>query len=101
MIKTFDLENNLNTVYKNSPNTPRVAVTLNIAINKPERCAGIYSLINRLFSQGTTNRTAEQIANELDENAIEFYSDSKQDYFRLRMICLNEDLMQFSKSSNF
>ena len=94
MIKTFDLDNNLSAVYKNSPNTPRIAVTLNMAINKPERCAGIYSLINRLFSQGTTNRTAEQIANELDENAIEFYSDSKQDYFRLRMICLNEDFEQ-------
>ncbi|MBR1907554.1 insulinase family protein [bacterium] len=91
MIKTFDLDNNLSAVYKNSPNTPRIAVTLNMAVDKPERCAGIYSLINRLLSQGTSNRSAEQIANELDENAIEFYSDSKQDYFRLRMICLNED----------
>lgn len=91
MINTFTLENNLNAVYKNSPNTPRIAITLNIGINKPEKISGTYSLINRLFTQGTKTRSAEQIATELDENAIEFYSDSKQDYYRLRMICLNED----------
>ena len=91
MINTFTLKNKLNAVYKNSPNTPRIAITLNIGINNPEKFAGTYSLINRLFTQGTKSRSAEQIATELDENAIEFYSDLKQDYYRLRMICLNED----------
>lgn len=94
-MKNFDLKNNLHAIYQDSPNTPRIALTLNIAINTPEKKAGINSLITRLLTQGTKNLSAEQIANELDENAIEFYSDNKQDYFRFRMICLNED---FDKS---
>ena len=91
MINTFTLNNNLNAVYKNSPNTPRIAITLNIGINKPEKISGTYTLIKRLFTQGTKSRSSEQIATELDENAIEFYSDSKQDHYTLRMSCLTED----------
>lgn len=45
--------------------------------------------------QGTKDRTSEQIAKELDENAIELYIDMKQDYLRFRFISLNED---FEKS---
>ena len=45
-------------------------MSLNIAINKPEKIAGIYSIMNRLLLQGTKTRSAEQLANELDANAI-------------------------------
>ena len=41
--------------------------------------------------QGTKSRTSEQLAKELDENAIELSVDMKQDYLRFRFLCLNED----------
>lgn len=44
--------------------------------------------------QGTKNRTSEQLAQELDENAIEFNCDMKQDYLRFRFVCLNEDFQK-------
>lgn len=90
-MKTLELKNKINVAYKQNKNTPRVAITFNVAINKPEKCAGIYSLMNRLLLQGTKNRTSEQLANELEENAIEIYCDMKQDYLRFRLVCLNED----------
>ena len=90
-MKTLELKNKINVAYKQNKNTPRVAITFNVAINKPEKGAGIYSLMNRLLLQGTKNRTSEQLANELEENAIEIYCDMKQDYLRFRLVCLNED----------
>ncbi len=90
-MKNFELKNGIKAAYKQNKNTPRIAICLNIAINKPEKSAGIYSTMNRLFLQGTKNRTSEQLANELEENAIEVSCDMKQDYLRFRMVCLNED----------
>ncbi len=90
-MKNLELKNKINVAYKQNKNTPRVAITFNVAINKPEKGAGIYSLMNRLLLQGTKNRTSEQLANELEENAIEIYCDMKQDYLRFRLVCLNED----------
>ncbi|MBR1943728.1 insulinase family protein [bacterium] len=90
-MKEFELKNKIKCAYKQNKNTPRTAVCLNVAINKPEKSAGIYSLMNRLLLQGTKNRTSVELANELEENAIEVSCDMKQDYIRFRMVCLNED----------
>jgi len=90
-VKEFELKNKIKCAYKQNKNTPRTAVCLNVAINKPEKSAGIYSLMNRLLLQGTKNRTSVELANELEENAIEVSCDMKQDYIRFRMVCLNED----------
>ena len=90
-MEELSLRNNIKTICKINKNTPRTAVCFNIAINKPEKSAGIYSLMNRLLLQGTKNRTAVELANELEENAIEVSCDMKQDYLRFRMVCLNED----------
>jgi len=48
----------------------------------------------RLFMQGTNNRTAEQIAQELDKYAIEFSAELKQDFLRFKFVCLNEDFQK-------
>src|SRR5574344_432137 len=94
-MKEFELENGIKSVYKQNKNTPRVALCLNFAINDEEKIPGVYNLLCRLFLQGTKNRTSEQLANELDENAIELSCDMKQDYLRFRFVSLNED---FEKS---
>lgn len=91
-MKKFELKNKIKVAYKQNKNTPRIGMSLNVAINKPEKMAGIYSIMNRLLLQGTKTRSAEQLANELDANAIEVSCDMKQDYLRFRVVCLNEDL---------
>ncbi len=93
-MREFELKNGIKAVHKQNKNTPRTALCLNIAINKPEKTAGVYSLMNRLLLQGTKNRTAVELANELEENAIEISCDMKQDYLRFRLVCLNEDIKQ-------
>lgn len=90
-MQEFELKNNIKSVYKQNKNTPRVALTLNFSINEEEKTAGIYCLMSRLLMQGTKNRASEQLAKELDENAIELCVDMKQDYLRFKLLCLNED----------
>ena len=90
-MKEFQLKNNIKAVYKQNKNTPRIGLSFNLSINEAEEFAGTYCLMSRLLLQGTKNRTSEQLAKELDENAIEFSCDMKQDYLRFRLVCLNED----------
>lgn len=85
------LNNNMPAVIKKNANTPRAALNFYIRISNPEKKAGIYVLLNRLFWQGTKTRSAKEIADILDENAIDCYSDMKQDYYRFKILCLNED----------
>lgn len=89
--KITTLKNNTQFFYKRNKNTPRVSLCLNFSIEEPEKGAGIYALMSRLFMQGTKTRSAEQIAEELDAYAIDFSVELKQDYLRFRFVCLNED----------
>ncbi len=91
-MKKLILNNNIPIILKENKNTPRIAVTLYFKINKPEEIPGEYSLLNRLFMQGTKKRTAEQIAQELDENALECSCEMKHDFIRFKLLCLNEDI---------
>lgn len=93
-MQEFTLKNNIKAVYRQNKNTPRVGFSFNFSINDAESLAGTYCLMSRLLLQGTKNRTSEQLANELDENAIEFNCDMKQDYLRFRFVCLNEDFQK-------
>ena len=90
-MREFILKNGIKTCIKQNADTPRVALTMNIAINKDEKYAGQYSLMNRLLLKGTQKYSSEEISNILDENAIEFYTEMKCDYLRFRFVCLNED----------
>lgn len=90
-MREFNLNNNIKSVYKKNPNTPRMAFSFNIAINNPEKYAGTYSLMNRLLLQGTKKYNNLELAKVLDENAIELCTEMKQDYLRFRFVCLNED----------
>jgi len=91
MKKEVRLNNNIDLFYKKNPNTPRVALCLNFSLNQIEKFPGLYSIMTRLFMQGTKNRTAEQLAEEFDRYAINFSCELKQDYLRFKFVCLNED----------
>ncbi len=89
--KVFKLKNDIEVLYKCNKNTPRVALCFNLSLNDPIPNPGDYTLMTRLFMQGTKNRTAQQLAEELDFYAIEFSSELKLDYLKLKFVCLNED----------
>ena len=89
--KISKLKNKTEFFYKRNKNTPRVALCLNMKSENYEPKAGVETLMARLFMQGTKNRTAEEIANELDSYAIEFSVEARPDYFRFKFVCLNED----------
>ncbi|MBQ2644444.1 insulinase family protein [bacterium] len=90
-MKQINLKNGIKVILNENKNTPRIAVTFYLCLENPENKAGINVILNRLFLQGTKKRTAEQIANETEENAIELYSEIKTDYLRFKGLCLNED----------
>ena len=90
-IKISELKNNIEFVYKRNPDTPRVAFYLNFSLNNPLPDPGVYSLMVRLFLQGTKKYNAQQLSEELDKYAIEFTAEMKLDYVKFKFVCLNED----------
>lgn len=90
-MREFKLTNNIETCVKTNRNTPRTAFCLNFSINKPQKFAGEYLLMNRLLLRGTQKYKSEELSAILDENAIELYTEMKYDYLRFRFVALNED----------
>ncbi len=91
-METYTLNNGIKTIIKKNKSTPRTAVVLCAQINVDETKAGLYYLMCQMLFQGTKNRNSEQIANELDENAIDLSVEKKYDYIRFKILCLNEDI---------
>ncbi len=89
--KITKLSNNIEFAYKRNKNTPRTAFYLNFSLNNPLPEPGVYSLMVRLFMQGTKTRTAQALSEELDKYAIEFTAELKLDYIKFKFVCLNED----------
>lgn len=89
------LKNNINYIYKNNKNTPRMALCFNLSVNNAEKIPGIYSLVARLLLQGTKNYNSEQLANEFEKYAIDLSCELFPNYLRFKFVCLNED---FSKA---
>ncbi|MGM9993415.1 MAG: M16 family metallopeptidase [Candidatus Avigastranaerophilus sp.] len=87
------LKNGIKVDIKTNKNTPRTAIVMHIRYNKNNTGKkSIYSLLSSLLFQGTKSTSAEQLAQELDENAIDIYYDLKADYMRFKILCLNEDV---------
>jgi len=95
MTEVSKLQNEVQFIYKQNKNTPRMALCLNFSINQPEQTAGIYTLMARLLLQGTKKYNSEQLANEFEKYAIDFSSELFPNYLRVKFVCLNED---FSKA---
>ena len=91
-MQKYILENGITTIIKNNKNTPRTAFVMYAKLNNDEHKAGLYYLMSQLLFQGTTNRTSEQLAIDLEENAIDISVEKKADYIRFKIQCLNEDI---------
>ena len=89
--KIYRLKNDIEVLERGNPESPRVALCLNIRTEAPEEVPGMVTLITRLMLQGTNTRSAEQLAEELDNNAIDLSVDARADYIRVKFLCLNED----------
>jgi len=107
-MREFELINGIKSCIKTNNNTPRIALSLNFSINKPEKHAGEYHLMNKLLLKGTKKYSSEELSSILDENAIELYTEMKYDYLRFRFVALNEDfelalsiLAEIIKNSTF
>lgn len=107
-MREFELINGIKSCIKINANTPRIALSLNFSINKPEKHAGEYHLMNKLLLKGTEKYSSEELSSILDENAIELYTEMKYDYLRFRFVALNEDfelalsiLAEIIKNSTF
>ena len=87
----INLDNGINLITKINKKTPRIAFTLYLKINEQEKYSGLYSLLNRLFFQGTKKYSSSELANILEENAIECYSSLKSDSLQFKIFCLNDD----------
>lgn len=90
-MEKIQLNNGITVILNDNKNTPRAAVTFYLCLENYEKKAGTSVILNRLFLQGTEKRSAEEIAKETEENAIELYSEIKADYLRFKGLCLNED----------
>ena len=91
-MEKFILDNGINAIIKTNKNTPRTAIVIHIKLSKDEIKSGLYYLITQLLFQGTKTRSSEELASELDENAIELNFEKKADYLRFQILCLNEDI---------
>ena len=86
------LSNEIKVITRKNPNTPRISLNLFMTSGtKYEDFAGTANLTSRLLLQGTDTKSAEDLANELDSNAIEISIEAKQDYLRAKALFLNED----------
>lgn len=90
-MREFKLKNDTQVCIRVNKNTPRIALTLNVSIQEPEKYAGQYLLMNRLLLKGTKNYNAVELATILEENAISLFTEMKYDFLRFRFVALNED----------
>jgi len=92
LYNTAVLPNGIRIITKKNANTPRISLNIfMLSGSKPDTNAGTGNLAGRLLLQGTTTKTAEDIANEIDSKAIEVSVEAKQDYLRIKTLFLNED----------
>ncbi len=91
MDRVTEFANKTQFIYSQNADTPRSALCINFSLNDPIPYPGVYSLMARLFMQGTKTRNARVLSEELDKYAIEFSAELKPDYLKFKIVCLNED----------
>ena len=77
-MERYTLKNGIETVIKKNNNTPGTAIVLYSKINEDENKFGLGYLMTQLMFQGTNKMDSEQLATELDENAIDLYIEKKK-----------------------
>jgi len=92
--------NNTLFVYENIKDTPRTAIYLYLSTDEKMPWPGTHMLLGNLLLQGTDKKTAEEIATELENSGIEVTIDSRTDYLKVSIVCLNEDVAKALELTN-
>ncbi len=85
-------KNDINILLQKMPKTPRMCLNLFFKVNKKQKFNGINSIMARLLLQGTKKYSALQLAQEFENECIDISVKSKQDYIKMSVVFLNEDL---------
>ena len=88
----FIQKNNINIAIEDIKDTPRSAFYLYFSTEKALPYDGTDIILGNLLLQGTDEKTAEQIAAELENLGIEISIDSSVDFLKISILCLNEDI---------
>ncbi|MDH7568824.1 MAG: pitrilysin family protein [Armatimonadota bacterium] len=92
-IQTASLDNGLPVLFSPAPGTPRTAVCITLRGGaRTETHPGTAGLAARLLLKGTTTRTAEAIAEEIDRRALQVHESSGPEHLMLRVTSLNGQL---------
>lgn len=87
------LNNGATLLYTPIETAPRLAFSMFLpGGNMLDRIPGISDMVDRLLMKGTTSRTQEQIAIEIDGLTLEVDTDTKRDYSGMHATMLEEDL---------
>ena len=93
MEKILMLSNGVKVVFRKNQETPRVAINFYIKSGViDEKKAGETSLVTKLLLQGTKKLSAKALADKIDLYAIDFITDVKQDYLKIKSVFLNDDI---------
>jgi zinc protease len=88
------LGNGLAVLVRQTPKTPAVAINMAVragSICDPAEAPGATNLLARVIDRGTTTRTAEQVAEELDSRGITLTVVVNRHLFSLVCTCLADD----------
>ncbi len=87
----FFKKENVNIAYECIADTPRTAVYLYLAPEKTP-LSGVHVILGNLLMKGTKTRTGEALASELENLGIEVSVDSRADFLKISILCLDEDI---------
>ena len=96
----FIQKNNINIALEDIKDTPRSAFYLYFSTEKELPYDGADIILGNLLLQGTNEKTAEQIATELENLGIEISIDSSVDFLKISILCLNEDIEKALELTN-
>jgi zinc protease len=91
--ETTELSNGLPVIISPAPGTPRTCICITMrGGSRTQEKPGMAGLAARLLLKGTTSRSAEQIADEIDRRAINLDEISGVEHMMLRATFLNAQL---------
>ena len=89
------LDNGLTLVLKESPGTGLVGISLFVdasSLNESYKEAGLVSLVGAMLREGTKNRSAEGLAEELESTGAVLGVENSSDYTELSYLSLSKDI---------
>jgi zinc protease len=88
------LANGLTVLSKHTPVTPAVTINASVragTVYDPSDCSGLAHFLSKTIDRGTTTRSADEIAEELDSRGVSLATSVTRQVLSLTCTCLAED----------